>query len=381
MGYAGFRYPTESFDEKYYGHIVAKLSIVAPGWYVSGYLTSETLLAFAAREVSLGLFPGRMFDIRILGAIHALLLASRRSAFFVRACRDLWPAAQVVAAALLVLVYTDVGYAAPLNSFFAQTASLLFVLLTFACARSGVRKAGSADWLSSGTSRRRRSSSARSLRSSCTRRSSRASEFFLAAKSPARRSRPARAVGLAAGLCVLASGTTGRSLRPASATSASSTRSSTTSCSTRPIRAGTWRSSGSTPISPATSACTRTWRKRRSGIPIFRSVFWTVSATRRSWRSTPDTPVGSSTGSAEPRRRRSGSARSISAISRSRRACLRAPGPPASRSGAICGRGVRRMRSAGSSPSSAETCLPRRSPGGRPRRGDGSSCSPCSRRC
>gem|GEM_PF-160326 len=141
MGYAGFRYPTESFDEKYYGHIVAKLSIVAPGWYVSGYLTSETLLAFAARGVSLGLFPGRMFDIRILGAIQALLLLAALG-LLVRSCRDLSLAAQVVAAALVVLVYTDVGYAAALNSFYAQTASLLFLLLTFAWASIGIRNGG-----------------------------------------------------------------------------------------------------------------------------------------------------------------------------------------------------------------------------------------------
>jgi hypothetical protein len=139
MGYAGFRYPTEKFDEKYYGHIVPKLSIVAPGWYVSGYLTSETPLAFAARYASLGLFPGRMFDIRILATIHILLLLLAIG-LFVRACRDLSPIAQVSAAVLLVLVFTDVGYAAPFNSFFPQTASLLFALLTFAWASAGVRE-------------------------------------------------------------------------------------------------------------------------------------------------------------------------------------------------------------------------------------------------
>src|SRR5262245_40456269 len=74
MGYAGFRYPTEKFEEKYYGHVVTKLSIVAPWWYASGYHTSETPLAFGARFLSLAFFPGRMFDIRILGTIHILLL-------------------------------------------------------------------------------------------------------------------------------------------------------------------------------------------------------------------------------------------------------------------------------------------------------------------
>ncbi len=141
MGYAGFFYTTDNWDEKYFGHIVTKFRIVARGWYTSGYLTSETLLAFAARFESLGLFPGRLFDLRILGAIHMVLLLAAIG-LFVRACRDLALATQMVAAALLVVVFTDVGYAAAFNSFHAQTASLFFLLLTLGCAAIGVRDGG-----------------------------------------------------------------------------------------------------------------------------------------------------------------------------------------------------------------------------------------------
>jgi len=138
MGYAGFFYQTDKFEEKYYGHVVREFAIVAPGWYASGYLTSETLLALAARWISIGLFPGRVFDIRILAAIHMLLLLAAIG-LLIRAIRDLSPVPQWVAAALIVLVFSDVGYAAALNSFYAQTASLLFVLLTAAWAAVGIQ--------------------------------------------------------------------------------------------------------------------------------------------------------------------------------------------------------------------------------------------------
>jgi hypothetical protein len=141
MGYAGFRYPTDIRGNNYYGHIVSKLSIVAPGWYASGYLTSETLLAYAARFVSLALFPGDLFDIRVLGAIHVLLLLAALG-LFVRSVRGLAFPTQLLAAALLVLVFTDVGYAAAFNSFYAQTASLLFALLAFAFASVGTSNGG-----------------------------------------------------------------------------------------------------------------------------------------------------------------------------------------------------------------------------------------------
>ena len=207
-------------------------------------------------------------------------------------------------------------------------------------------KAGCADGVSLRTSQPLRSSSARSRRSSSTRRSSRPSE----SSSPAARGsgsdgagRPGRS-GSRPASASWRSGTTGRSRRPASGTWASSTRSSTTSCSTRPIRAATWTSSASTRTSPATSACTRTCRTRRCGIRTSRRASWTASATRSSWASISATPGGSSTGSDGPLRPRSGCARSISGTSRSRRACLREPAPRASRSGAISGRRARRTR-------------------------------------
>lgn len=139
MGYVGLNYRTEGYQEKYWGHVITKFSIVSPGWYRSGYITSELPLAFLARGASKVFLPGQLFDIRTLGAIHILLLLLAIG-ILVRSCRGLAPASQWLVAVLLVLVFTDVGYAAAFNSFYPQTASLLFLLLTIAFASLGTRE-------------------------------------------------------------------------------------------------------------------------------------------------------------------------------------------------------------------------------------------------
>ncbi len=61
------------------------------------------------------------------------------------ATRPLALAARLAAAALLVFFFTDVGYAAPLNSFLSQAASLVFLLLTLGVAARTIasgRKSG-----------------------------------------------------------------------------------------------------------------------------------------------------------------------------------------------------------------------------------------------
>jgi hypothetical protein len=139
MGYAGFQHTTEVAGERYFSFLRTRYLIVSPGWFRGGYHSSETLLAFVARYVHLGISRQTLFDIRLLGAIHAALLLVA-VAGILRACRDLAPPTQALVAALLVFIFTDVGYAAPFNSFYSQTASLLFLLLTVAISAEGVRR-------------------------------------------------------------------------------------------------------------------------------------------------------------------------------------------------------------------------------------------------
>ncbi|HEX4440442.1 MAG TPA: hypothetical protein VH854_10260 [Thermoanaerobaculia bacterium] len=136
---AGLRYVTNVWDEIYYGYINRTFAIVPVTPSPDGYLTSEVPLARIARWVNTAVSSAGTFDLRFLGLVHlSMLLVSL--ALLIRATRNLAPAAQWVAAGLLVLVYVDVGYVAAFNSFYPQTASLLFVLLTFGTAAEGIRR-------------------------------------------------------------------------------------------------------------------------------------------------------------------------------------------------------------------------------------------------
>ena len=139
IGYAGFQHTTDVPAERYFSFLRTKYAVVQPGWFRSGYHSSETLLAFAARYAHLAFSRQALFDLRLLAGIHAALFLLALAGL-VRACRDLaWPA-QALAAALLVFMFTDVGYVAPFNSFYSQTASLLFLLLTAAIAAEAVQR-------------------------------------------------------------------------------------------------------------------------------------------------------------------------------------------------------------------------------------------------
>ena len=141
MGYAGFQHTTDVYSERYFAFLRTQYAIVAPGWFRGGYHSSETVVAFLARFVHLAFSKRPIFDIRVLGAIHATLLLLALAGI-IRACRDLAMPTQVLVAALLVFVFTDVGYVAPFNSFYSQTSSLLFLLLAAALAAEALRRGG-----------------------------------------------------------------------------------------------------------------------------------------------------------------------------------------------------------------------------------------------
>ncbi len=139
MGYAGFQHTSSDSAERYFGFLRSKFAVVDPGWFRGGYHSSETLLAFVARWTHLLFARQALFDIRLMGGIHAVLFLLALAGL-IRACRDLTLPARAVVLALLVFFFTDVGYVAPFNSFYSQTASLLFLLLTAAIAAEAVRR-------------------------------------------------------------------------------------------------------------------------------------------------------------------------------------------------------------------------------------------------
>ncbi|HET9793081.1 MAG TPA: hypothetical protein VFS34_01370 [Thermoanaerobaculia bacterium] len=89
-------------------------------------LSSEILLAGIARLISLPFSERGTMDLRWIGALHALGLLGAGVVLW-KASRRLPIAARAAPAAFAVFAFTDVGYAAPLNSFYTQAASLVFL--------------------------------------------------------------------------------------------------------------------------------------------------------------------------------------------------------------------------------------------------------------
>ncbi len=142
---AGLAY-VEPAPERYFRWTATKFAFTEPEKDPERYSTTETLLARVA-VVASQLAGARLFDIRIIGGLHAALLLVGVG-LWIASARDLAPAARWIGAFLLVFVFTDVGYAAPLNSLYGQAASLVFFMLTSAIAALAIRRGALAGaWL------------------------------------------------------------------------------------------------------------------------------------------------------------------------------------------------------------------------------------------
>jgi len=138
MRAVGLDYVGTTRAENYGNWALARFRRVPPA-PSNAYVTSEVPLAAAAVALSNLFGSAGSFDVRWLGALHAALLVAALG-LLAESARDLAPGLQWLAAAILVFFFTDVGYAAPLNSLYAQVAAFLFFMLTAAAAGVGVRR-------------------------------------------------------------------------------------------------------------------------------------------------------------------------------------------------------------------------------------------------
>jgi len=139
MAWAGLDHTTDVHDERYFSFLRTTYRILPLGSTRGGYLSSEALLALAARFLATAVGAGTIFDLRVLAAIHIVLYVLAFG-LLLRGARYLEPAAQLAAAVLLVFFFTDIGYIGPFNSFYSQTASLLFLMLTAALAAEAIAR-------------------------------------------------------------------------------------------------------------------------------------------------------------------------------------------------------------------------------------------------
>ncbi len=107
------------------------------------YRSSEILLARVARTLAKLSSGGRRFDLRWMGAVHAAALLGAFVVFW-RGSANLPLLARAAAIGFAAFAFTDVGYVAPLDSFYTQAGSLVFLLGTVAAGVAAARRPGRA---------------------------------------------------------------------------------------------------------------------------------------------------------------------------------------------------------------------------------------------
>ncbi len=138
---AGFRALPGSYPDLYWNYFNARYRMVWPPTVKRRLESSELLFVVAARGIALAAGRRGLFDIGFLGAIHlAVLLLALAS--LVAAVRPLGGRVRSVAAFLLLLFFTDVSYTCAFQSFYMQTASLLFLLTTVAAVAAILARPG-----------------------------------------------------------------------------------------------------------------------------------------------------------------------------------------------------------------------------------------------
>jgi hypothetical protein len=139
----GLQHGATEWSERYFGWLG---KTYVPGPRVPAQLwSSQLLLSGMAKAVAgLGSRDGRL-DIRAQGAVH-LVLYLVGIALILRAARTFRAPARATIGAALLLAATDVAWVAPLNSFYAEAATLVFLSLLVGCGLLALREDRTRRW-------------------------------------------------------------------------------------------------------------------------------------------------------------------------------------------------------------------------------------------
>ena len=121
-GPMGLRSTIRDPAARYFAYLLPGFRLGAP-WWESRYGTSESIPIVLARAAGGLLSKSGFVDVRVFGAVNGLF-ALAGVALLLAASRPWRLSARILFAVLVVAMYGDVGYAAPMNSLFSQTASL-----------------------------------------------------------------------------------------------------------------------------------------------------------------------------------------------------------------------------------------------------------------
>lgn len=128
MCYAGLEAAPQYRDAPYFAWLNTQYAFNRATWTPFWYVTSQGLLVWAAAAAKWLTRGGAPFDIRWMGALHALLFLLGVAVIF-RALARLHPLVTAVAGLLLVAVACDAGYLVYFNSFYSEPGAYVFLYL------------------------------------------------------------------------------------------------------------------------------------------------------------------------------------------------------------------------------------------------------------
>lgn len=139
----GLQHAATEWGERYWGWLD---KTYVPGPRLAVDLESSQLLLSRAAQGLAGLFRrDGVVDIRVQGALH-LALYLLGLALVLRAARTFRGPARAVLGLAVLVAATDVAYVAPLNSFYAEAATLVFLGLTLGFGLVALREDGARTW-------------------------------------------------------------------------------------------------------------------------------------------------------------------------------------------------------------------------------------------
>jgi hypothetical protein len=115
-------------DDRWYKYIFLDYQFKPEWHWWGGFPTSEMLLVIAGLGLNKIVSKPGMFDLRVMGAVHAAMFLVVL-ALFLPLLRRAPPLRRTALTAAAILVFCDVMYVCYYNSFYMDTASFLFLLL------------------------------------------------------------------------------------------------------------------------------------------------------------------------------------------------------------------------------------------------------------
>lgn len=116
-------------DDRWYRYIFLDYRFNQKWHWWSGFPSSEMLLVIPALGINRLVSRPGTFDLRVMGAVHASLFLIA-FALFLALVRRAPPLRRIVMSAAAILVFCDVMYVSYYNSFYMDSAALIFLLLT-----------------------------------------------------------------------------------------------------------------------------------------------------------------------------------------------------------------------------------------------------------